>query len=306
MKKKRWWCAAVSGALMLLCGCQADIHYQAEAVERARKFLLQEAVRELDLEQESFVRYSDPVLLHSPVIGGAGISVDGNLKSELRQICVAWHIPGKDQLYMVFGVSTPRMSDWYPNRVLKKKLRKRLPGVEILLPQAINFARLNLMDRLSVAEMNHIRYTYPALVQSAFPVLEKPEAVPPVPVVKSAKDKEPPERAQYALLWQLGERTIAFIGWDKNDDLSSWKCDAAGFYTREECAKYIRQTLTTPEEAFDFELPAAEKKAEDDSEEEVSADTGSKVGEEEGKVDGEEGNSGKKSKTDAAPAEEKR
>ena len=53
-------------------------------------------------------------------------------------------------------------------------------------------------------------------------------------------------------------------------------------------------------------MPAAEKKAEDDSEEEASVDTGSKVGEEEGNVDGEEGNSGKKSKTDAAPAEEKR
>ena len=245
MNKNRWWCAAVSGALMLLCGCQADIHYQAAAVERARKFLLQDAVKELDLEQQSFVRYSDPVLLHAPCIGQTGISTDGNLKSELRQICVVWNIPGKDQLYMVFGVSSPRMSDWYPNRLLKKSFRKRLPGVEVLMPQVIAFARLNLMDKLTVAEMNHIRYTLPALALGAFPVKAQSAA-------KGGKF------VQYALIWQLGDRSIVFTGLVKEGDkVSSWQCESAGFYSAAECAGYTRKLLTSQENAFEFALPAA-------------------------------------------------
>ena len=141
----------LAGTLMLAvsCGCRSDIYYQNRAVERARKFLLKEAA-DLDWKQREFVRYTDPVILHSHAVGTQGIGRVNQLKSEQRQICVTWQIPGKKGVYMVFGVSGSRMAFWYPERLIRKDydtLPDVLAGVS---QQARSYARDNLFGQISV------------------------------------------------------------------------------------------------------------------------------------------------------------
>ena len=61
--------AACAG--LLLCGCRSGRYYQAEAAQAAREFLLANSP-ELEPDQVYFVKYTDPVLLVSHVLGKGG------------------------------------------------------------------------------------------------------------------------------------------------------------------------------------------------------------------------------------------
>lgn len=223
-----------------VCGCRSDIYYQSLAVERARQFLLKEA-DDLDLEQQSYVRYSDPLLLHAPCIGSSGQSRNMTLKSELRQICVTWQIPGKDKLYMVFGVSTGRMADWDPNRLVKRAYPRKHPGISELSKMAIAYARNNLFEQLSAEEMNFIRFSPPYLLISKFE-LER---------VLTPEELEMP---QFSLVWKFPGKELVFCGIG-NKAFGDWKIELAGFYTPQQVAMGTVKVVMTPEAAFDFELP---------------------------------------------------
>ena len=81
----------------VLCGCHSDQYYHNEAVERARKYLLENS-SDLSSEQIYFVRFNAPVLLHAPVLSGGTASAN-RLSAEKHQVCVTWMIPGKKELY---------------------------------------------------------------------------------------------------------------------------------------------------------------------------------------------------------------
>ena len=142
---KSLYLLAATVIAMLFCGCRSDIYYQNRAIERARVFLLKEA-KDLTWQQREFIRYSDPVLMHSHIIGSRGLGTTTSLSSEQRQICVTWQIPGKKELYMVFGVSGARMANWYPERLLRKYYVTRSAPLAAVSAEAFNYARNNLFS----------------------------------------------------------------------------------------------------------------------------------------------------------------
>jgi hypothetical protein len=54
--------------LAIISGCHSDVASRHFAVERAREYLLKTAT-ELTIEQISFVKYNEPALLVSDVLG---------------------------------------------------------------------------------------------------------------------------------------------------------------------------------------------------------------------------------------------
>ena len=146
-------------------GCRSTICYQEQAVERAREFLLREA-RDLTPEQQAFVRFNDPVLLAENLLGSNNTGLA--TAAARSQICVTWMIPEKTDVYMVFGISTGRMSDWYPNRLIRKTFtapdRTRVSAVAA----ARAFVQDNLYFDLSAKELNAVRFEEPRIVRSSF------------------------------------------------------------------------------------------------------------------------------------------
>ena len=241
---------SVFSALTVICvcsGCRSDLYYQAEAVERAREFILKEAV-ELNLEERSFVRFNDPVLLHAPVIGSLGFAGTETLHNELQQICVTWQIPGKEELYMVFGVSGARMDRWYPNRLLRKKYTTTERPLKAASEEALKYARNNLYDRLSVTEFNMLRFNPPWLLRTNFELNVNPEGK----LTPAEKDKISgtwKQMVQYSLVWKFGKNELVFAGMAK-PGLAGWQICFAGLLPAEEVTAHTVKVVKTPEEAL--------------------------------------------------------
>ena len=229
--------AAACAAAVLLCGCHADIYYQNRAIERARAFMLKEA-GDLDWKQQEFVRYSDPVILHSHIIGKKGIGSAEQLNSEQRQICVAWQIPGKDELYMVYAASNGRMDYWFPERLIRKRYQVKPAPLARVSALASNYAVNNLYQDLKPEEINAIRFTCPALLITDFKLDEAAGG-------KSGGSS----KLQFSLVWQLpGARSAYFCGCG-TPDLSEWSVERAGLAdTAEINARTVRVVLT-PEQS---------------------------------------------------------
>lgn len=241
-------CSAAFAA-WLLCGCHADIYYQNRAVERARKFLLEEAT-DLNWEQQEFVRYSDPVLLHSHVIGGLSVGSPSQLGSEQRQICVTWQIPGKDGLYMVFGVSSGRMANWHPERLLRRKYVTKSAPLVGVSKAAFEYARNNLFHELSVEEMNRIRFSPPALLQTNFVVgVSAPAGA--TREEQAAFEENHGKKLQLTLCWKLDERKSVFFCGFGMPDLSQWQIARAGVITNQELQSRTERTILTPEQSLE-------------------------------------------------------
>ena len=254
MKKSKWIAVAAYSAALLLpllwSGCRSDIYYQNRAVERARKFLLEKA-SDLNWEQREFVRYTDPVLMHSHVIGGHSVADPARLASEQRQICVTWQIPGKEGLYMVFGVSGSRMANWYPERILRRDYANRksspLAGVA---QSAFSYARDNLFHELSVEDMNRVRFSSPYLVQTNFQIAIAP------PAGSSAEDaaafrENHGKKLQLSLVWKLDEkRSVYFCGFGI-PDMSQWQIVRAGVIDSTELQGRVVRTILTPEQRLE-------------------------------------------------------
>ena len=249
MMKKNFFssvCAALA-AIFICSGCHSDLYYQAEAVDRAREFILKEA-KELSLEERSFVRYNDPVLLHSPVVGSLGVAATETLHNELQQICVTWQIPGKEELYMVFGVSGARMDNWYPNRLLRKKYTTTKHPLKAASEEALTYARNNLYDQLSVAEFNMLRFDPPWLLRTNFELNINPEGK----LSQAEKNKISTvwkQMVQYSLVWKFGEKNLVFSGMAK-PGFAGWQIVFAGLIPAQEVAAHTVKVVKTPEEAL--------------------------------------------------------
>ena len=245
--------AGVLGAaalLLLMCSCRSDVHYQNQAIERARDFLLKNA-GDLDWEQREFVRYADPVILHSPVIGEGKFGKLDELHSEQRQICVTWQLPGQKDLYMVFGVSNGRMNFWTPERVIRKKFVSHPTPLAAMAKDAAAYAVNNLYHDLSVVNMNKIRFTPPALLITNFDIsVEKPAD----PVEKAAFEDALAKKIQFTAAWELDNSNSAFFCGRGNPDLTNWQIERAGIISTAELASRTLRTVKTPAESRS-ELP---------------------------------------------------
>lgn len=247
------------GVLLLLLaavlgGCRSDLYYQDRAVERARKFLLKEKGGELSLAEMNFIRYNTPVLLHAPVLGD--ISAKGkaeHLSSEFHQICVTWIIPGRKDLYMVFGVSTARMADWQPNRVLVRDYRSHVPLIAAAAAAARSYAQDNLYDQLDDREVSVVRFTFPWLLRTDFGLNFDPKGT--LSEAETAKLRAAAgKKIQYSLAWKFGGRALVFAGL-ADPGFKGWAMNFAGLMSERELAEHTVAQLLTPEEGLKGELP---------------------------------------------------
>lgn len=246
--------AALCGVLALLsAGCKSDQFYQSRAADDAREFLLEHAP-ELTADQVCYVRYNDPLLLVGEGVGDPNdLGPWQQSSSYIRQICVAWEIPGRDEIYMVCGFSEERMQYWSPNRLIRKKFHKSAQAQDPMLSQSREYLLHNLTDGLTTAEINLVRYTYPTLVESNFDVNFKTNLEENSDAV-AAKKEMLTKNKQYSLIWELGDRRAVFTGYS-TEELSGWNILFAGILTADEVKQHTLSVVKTPE---NFNTPLME------------------------------------------------
>ena len=246
-------------AALLFCGCHSDQYYQNEAVGRARKYLLQNTA-DLSTEQINFVRFNPPVLLHAPVLGDtSGKTVPLKLAHEQHQVCVSWMIPGKDELYMVFGVSSARMADWQPERVIKRTYRSNRTVIPQTASKCISYAQGSFFSQMSVEEINKLRFTMPYLYHSSFALNFDPAGGADEAALKELRAKAAGKK-QYALVWKMSGRNLVFAGLGE-PGFKNWDIMMAGFFSDSELASTLGTELMTPDDyAKPFPVEKEEKK----------------------------------------------
>ena len=249
---------AAAALLMLtaFCGCRSDIYYQNRAVEQARSFLLKEA-KELDLYQQEFVRYADPVILHSHILGKVSYGTPDILGSEQRQICVTWQMPDQKGVYMVYGVSGGRMANWKPERLIRKTFVKPETPLAAAAAQAVNYAVSNLAGDLSKTELNILRFSAPALLMTNFEAALK---LPDDPEARTAALEAAAKKIQLTLAWNIGsDRCVYFCGRGL-PNMGQWEIERVGIISRSELESRTLRTVLTKEQFYEKLPDLAAKK----------------------------------------------
>ncbi|MBQ4106850.1 MAG: hypothetical protein IJC73_04645 [Lentisphaeria bacterium] len=194
MNKFRYLAAAAVLLLACCSGCRSTAWYQEKAVERAREYALENTP--LTIAQEAHIRTCDPVLLGEPLFGGSsGIAAAG----ARNQICVTWLLPDTDGEYcMVFGVSTGRMIDWYPEQLI----RKRFPEPDQVRLKAVvkgrEYAKNNLFADISASEMVRVRFAEPEMIRTDFPIFRDLKGSP-------EKTGSAAGQIQFSLVWRADD-----------------------------------------------------------------------------------------------------
>jgi hypothetical protein len=233
---------------LAITGCQSDVVSRDLAVQRARTYLLENA-KDLNIEQMSYVKYNNPVLLVSDILGKRAISRDiWQLNSELKQICVTWAVPNAKKFYLVYGAANSRMSSWQPTRIICKEFdTSKYP-----LNDAINLARTyaisSLGKTLSAQELNLIRFSNPKVIYSKFDLTFNPDGKKSDAQIAKAK-QEAQKKYQFTLVWQLNKDKMAiFCGLSPQMDMSNWQINFGGYLTNQEVAQKTIYTVLGPKE----------------------------------------------------------
>ncbi len=242
MKKSLFHIGAVAFAAAVLLaagsGCRSDEEYRAEAIERARKYLLERSP-ELTPEQIFFVRYNEPVLMTADVLGNEKRPVDEAITSRQRQLYVSWEIPGTYYHYMVWGVTSRRMDYYYPNRLIRKTFLRTGSLLDPAIALARRYAVNYLQDHLAISEFNEIRYGFPWVIQTNFELESSGSAV-------NEVSKFP--LVQVALAWPMAEESgeaMLFCGTSRTD-LTEWKINFAGRVPLKEIEERTVRVLRNP------------------------------------------------------------
>ena len=243
---------------VVLSGCRSDLYYQNRAVERARKYLLANC-DDLSVDEMYFVRYNAPLLLHAPVLGDAGRKLSSEkLESELKQVCVTWMIPGRKDLYMVFGVSRARMDDWYPNRLLVRDYRTHTPVLAGAVQQARSYAQNNFYQEMSDGDIGTVRFTFPFLLRTDFELNFDAGGSLNAGEIAALREKSKGQ-IQYSLVWKLNGGNLVFAGLAE-PGFKNWRILMAQFISGAELDKHTQKVVMTPENGLDV-LPESEKTA---------------------------------------------
>lgn len=160
----------LAGLLLLNTGCQTENYYQAQAVERARKYALSE-LKDLPETQRDYIRYAPPEVMEAMVFQR---EKDGKKTSKrnLVQKCIVWKVPGLDYDIVVYGVSSRKMIDWYPEQLIKKRFVAADPDLEKAKQAAVVYA-MNHLTWLSDHERNRIRFSDPLILSTCFPLYDE-------------------------------------------------------------------------------------------------------------------------------------
>ena len=161
MKFRLFMTISASLSLMLLLNaCGTTDYYKDRAVQRARKFLLQED-RTLNLEQREYVKFNKPVIMATSIFTRVG--TDSSTSGTLSHVCIAWVAPGRKDAHVVFGVSDNRLRDWTPNRVIVKRYDQPTYSYHDAKRAAILFAVNNFLY-LSTRQLNRVRFEIPETI----------------------------------------------------------------------------------------------------------------------------------------------
>ena len=170
------------------------------------------------------------------------------LPMELHQVCVTWIIPGKEDLYMVFGVSTGRMSDWSPNRIIKRSFLKSKAVRPAAAEACVKYAQNNFFNRLGSDEICIVRFTAPYLYATDFDLNFNPTGELGDKELADARTKAG-EKRQYSLVWKLNRRNLVFSGVG-GAGFVGWDFAMAGLLTDEELSPHLKKELMTPADYF--------------------------------------------------------
>ena len=250
---------AIAGALTLtaaiLCGCRSDAYYQNRAVERARKYLLEEA-KGLSAEEKYYITFNDPVFLVSPILGEVGFEKEENLfaptlTDRLNQICIAWRLPDSEDFFMVYGASNGRMDYWYPDRLIRKHfVLPKASGLEQATAVARKYATDNLFGLMTVAEQNLIRFNFPAVYETDFALNLNPRGDADGETLAKAA-AESAAGIQYSIVWDHpDEKEVAVFCGVGKPEMAAWKLNFAGKTSREDLSRHTVAKIKTPEEFY--------------------------------------------------------
>ena len=226
-------------------------------MEKARKYLL-ENCSTLSVDDIYFVRFNAPLLLHAPVLGyNDGNREPGRLSSELQQICITWMLPGKKDLYMVFGVSGARMDGWEPNRIILRDYKDYQPVLLGAVNKTRGYAQNNFFADLEVRESNLVRFSFPYLMRTKFDLNFNPDgkknADELAEIRKSASGK-----IQYSLVWKFGGRNLVFAGL-ASAGFADWDFNFAQIVDDKELDANVVKVVMTPADGLN-PLPAEESR----------------------------------------------
>ena len=249
MKKMTILCGLLLVCSCFFTGCGSTAYHRARAAENARRFLLANAP-ELTPEQVHFVKFNDPVLLTSPVLGTE--RKDGELSLEkstsyLHQICVTWNIPGASNLYMVFGVSDARMFSWEPIRLIRKDFRQKLLPEDAAVSASRQYAVNSLYDALAIQDLNRIRFEFPFIARTDFELNFNTTGKMTEEEIAAAQESVK-EKFQYALYWKNSDGKLTVFCGMANADLSSWNINFAGIISESEFKQHLIGVVRTPEQ----------------------------------------------------------
>lgn len=244
--------------LFFTAGCRSDAYYQDRAVQRARTFLLENAGG-LSGDQLYFVKFNRPILLTGEILPAS--RRPGEKLTGIEQICVTWRIPGEEQDWLVFGASSGSMEYWYPVRLVKKKFEKFSLPIQAAMEQSRAYTQNYLFDGLSVAEFNRVRFGFPFVIETDFPLVADPSGML-TPEETEAVRKKLKAMTQLSLVWPLddSEEVILFCGVG-SPDLRGWTINSAGKIKKSELDAATRKVVKTPENAqTPIELPEEAEK----------------------------------------------
>lgn len=236
-------------ALVTLTGCRSTAYYQDRAVQRAREYLIEKAP-ELTPSQVAYVRFNKPTLLTENVYGKGSAGWKG--QSARFQVCISWLIPDQENIYMVFGVSSPRMDDWHPNRLIRKVFPQKNMERDSAVKAARTYALNNLYFDLSVPEYNHLRFSDPEILRTKFKIDYNPTGKLNADEV-AALEKMP----QFSLVWRTPgyPRPVVICGLSK-DHLAGFSISFGGCLDEKELKANTVEVVTPAKSAEEIAAEA--------------------------------------------------
>ena len=163
--KKIYFLIVVAAAFV--SGCRTPEYYQDRAVQKARAYLLKNSPQ-LSFEDSSYIRFNKPSIVHSNIIGGTDSLESSRITSDMNQIQIIWNIPGNDNFFAVWGVSSSAMRDFTPERIFVRKFKPQDTNRINAVKRARTYIIGNLFNTLSVEDYNDLRFREPEIYYSKF------------------------------------------------------------------------------------------------------------------------------------------
>lgn len=202
-----------------LCGCASD--HSQEALQRARDFAM-EHTRTIPEIARDHIRYTPPQVQYSTIFRHSAMkptdyahlmrtaAKKDNTSKDYMVINFVWQIPDADYSVVVLGTGLRNYSHWEGRRVIMKKTVPVRRAYENARTMAVGYA-VNNMLRLTRKEINRVRFSEAAVLQTDFPLEHFKTSFHEKGGPDSWKDylarlKAGEERYQYSLVWKADSK----------------------------------------------------------------------------------------------------